>query len=72
MVGTGAAGVAAAGVADGAVAVQPQAITARIIRMMVSASFMDRELWHMPDKSHGSGEGDDLREGCEGSMSRSR
>ena len=57
MVGTGAAGVAAAGVADGAVAVQPQASTARITRMMVSASFMDRELWHMPDKSNGSGGG---------------
>ena len=57
MVGTGAAVVAAAGVADGAVAVQPQASTARITRMMVSAIFIDRELWHMPDKTDGSSGG---------------
>ena len=53
----GVAAGAAAGVADGAVAVQPQASTARMTRRMVSAIFMDRELWHMPDKSDWSGGG---------------
>ena len=70
MIGAGAAGVAAAGVADGAVAVQPQASTARITRRIMSAIFMDRELWHMPDKSDWSGGG--RRESYGDSMSRSR